>query len=244
MTYVIVGASAGLGRALATQFAAAGHDLILVASDERDLLALVADLTIKYGVKAIPIAADVSVGDGYLDGIARAGHDMGGIDGLLFPLGASLAEDDCSYDPVRAAWITQVNYGSVVSGVTRLLPSLLSRPRASVVGFGSVAALRGRHRNVTYAAAKRALQTFFESLRHRCAGSPLKIQFYVLGYMDTELARGLRSPIPKGNVNALSREVLRRLDRDLGVVYYPRFWKPLSLVVRGIPWWVFRRLDA
>ena len=52
----------------------------------------------------------------------------------------------------------------------------------------------GRSRNVAYSAAKRALASFFESLRHAFADSGVVVQFYVLGYMDTELAAGIQSP--------------------------------------------------
>ena len=58
MTYLVVGASAGVGRGLAARFAAAGHDLVLVASDERDLAAMAADLgihpvVVKYSVSGV-----------------------------------------------------------------------------------------------------------------------------------------------------------------------------------------------
>src|SRR5438552_11956083 len=106
MTYVIIGASAGVGRALAVRFASAGHDLILVSSDERDLHATTADLRIRYGVRACSIPADVSNDDSYLDQIASAANEMGGMDGLLFPIGANAPTDDCSFAPVRVKWLT------------------------------------------------------------------------------------------------------------------------------------------
>ena len=74
-------AAAGVGRALAACFAAAGHDQILVSSDERDLRAMTADLMIRYRVRACPVAADVSDGDCYLERIASAANEMGGMDG-------------------------------------------------------------------------------------------------------------------------------------------------------------------
>jgi NAD(P)-dependent dehydrogenase (short-subunit alcohol dehydrogenase family) len=148
-----VPAAAGVGRALAACFASAGHDLILVSSDERDLRAMTADLMIRYRVRACPVAADVSDGDCYLERIASAANEMGGMDGLLFPIGAVAATDDCTFDIDRVAW-------------------------------GSVAAVRGRRRNVAYSAAKRALQSFFESLRHACVGSSVTVQFYVHARLD------------------------------------------------------------
>ena len=89
MTYAIIGASAGVGRALASAFAAAGHDLVLVSSDERDLRALTSDLAIRHGARVTAIAADVNDGDGYLDRVAAAVRTLGALDGMLFPLGAT-----------------------------------------------------------------------------------------------------------------------------------------------------------
>jgi len=241
--YVIFGASAGVGRALAVSFASAGHDLILVSSDECDLRAMTNDLVIRYGVRVHHVAADVSDGDSYLDRIASAAHERGGMDGLLFPIGALAASDDCSFDPDRVAWLTRVNYDSIVCAATRFLPDLMTRPQATLVAFGSVAALRGRRRNVVYAAAKRALQSFFESLRHACAGSSVTVQFYVLGYMDTALAAGVRTSIPRGDPDILSARVLQNLGRDVGVVYYPSFWRPAAAMLRHTPWWIFKRTN-
>src|SRR4030095_13471159 len=201
------------------------------------------DLVIRYGVNVVFVAAELADGDGYLDRITEAANEMGGIGGMLFPVGANVSLDDCTFDPERVAWITRVNYEAVVSAVTRFLPELTTRSQSTIVAFGSVAAVRGRGRNVAYSAAKRALQTFFESLRHTCSQSRVNVQFYVLGYMDTGLARNLRSLTRKGDAHALCRKVLRNLHRDIGVVYYPSFWAVLSIVIRRMPWWIFKRMS-
>ena len=72
MTYVVVGASSGLGRALAEEFAAAGHDLVIVSSDKRDLLALASDLTFRNSVRIVPVEADLGGEDSYLRPIVDA----------------------------------------------------------------------------------------------------------------------------------------------------------------------------
>ena len=94
MTYVIVGASAGVGRALATRFAAAGHDLVLVASDERDLRATAADLAIRHGVRTRCVAADAARDPRCAERITAAAVELGGLDGALFPIGAVSPADD------------------------------------------------------------------------------------------------------------------------------------------------------
>jgi len=242
MTYVIVGASAGLGRALARRFATAGHDLIVVSSDQRDLAAVAADLSIRYGVRVVPVAADVGTEDAYLDRVAAAADALGGIDGLLFPVGAVSPHDDGNLDPQMVEWLTRVNFLSVVFAVTRFLLILQSRPRAVIVGFGTIAATRGRSANAVYSAAKRALESYFESLRHVSAGSNVRVQFYILGYLNTNLAFGIPTLFPKADPDILSARVLRNLERNIGVVYYPDFWRYACAVLRRVPWVLFKRI--
>ncbi len=124
MIYAIIGASAGVGRALTSAFAAAGHDLVLVSSDERDLRALSSDLTIRHGTRVTTIAADVNDGDGYLDRVADAAARLGALDGMLFPLGATAEDDDGRFDPGLVGALNRVNYEAVVSAATRFLPEL------------------------------------------------------------------------------------------------------------------------
>jgi short-subunit dehydrogenase len=242
VTYVVVGASAGLGRALATRLAAAGHSLVLVASDPRDVGAVAADLRIRYRVPVTAVPADVAADDGYLDRVAAAADALGGVDGLLFPIGANAPGDDGSLDAAAATRLWRANFLVAAAAAARFLPELRRRPRAVIVGFGSVAAARGRGANVVYAAAKRALESLFESLRHACAGSSVLVQFYVLGYLDTQLAFGVRTPLPKADPGRLSERVLAGLDRDVGVVYYPAVWRLVCALLRRVPWVLYRRL--
>jgi NAD(P)-dependent dehydrogenase (short-subunit alcohol dehydrogenase family) len=188
----------------------------------------------------VPVAADVGSGDAYLDHIAAAADVLGGISGLLFPIGAVSPNDDGSLDPHMVEWLTRVNFLSVVSAVARFLLTLRSQPRATIVGFGTVAATRGRSVNTVYSAAKRALESYFESLRYIFADSNVRVQFYVLGYLDTNLAFGIPTLIPKANPDILSARVLRNLERNIGVVYYPAFWRFACAVLRQVPWVLFK----
>jgi len=241
VTYLVVGASAGLGRSLAGRFAAAGHDLVIVSSDERDLSVTAFDLSTRYGVQVASVAADLGRDDAYLERLEAALASLGDPDGFLFPIGMVVPGDSCRLDLETATRLARVNFLSVVGIVSRFLPTLRSRPRAVIVGFGSVAATRGRSANAVYAASKRALQSFFESLRHACVDTPVIVQFYILGYIDTNLAFGVRTLLPKANADRLSARVLRDLDRDVGVVCYPPFWRPVGAALRLVPWSLFKR---
>jgi short-subunit dehydrogenase len=243
VNYLIVGASAGLGRALSYRLAEVGSNLIVVASDDRDLNALASDVTIRFQTEVRPVSLDMGNHEGMEDSIMDTVTQMGGIDGILCPIGTVDSQDRLPYVPDIATRITQTNYLSLVSVITILWPHLIQRPRAVVVGFGSIAATRGRRNNIAYSAAKRALKSFFESLRHTAVGTQVVVQYYVLGYLNTNLAFGHKTLLPKGNVNILSRRVVNDLYRDVGVRYYPKFWRYVCAVLKIVPWPLFKRIN-
>ncbi len=243
MTAVVVGASAGLGRALSDTLAAAGHDLLVVSSDERDLAGLAADLRIRHGVKVMAVALDLGAEHPEFARVRQAARELGGADALLLPVGWTAPVDDASTHADVAARLLRTNFLSVAALVAELLPELRSRARASVVGFGSVAAVRGRRTNMAYAASKRALQTWFEGLRHASATGPVRVSFYVLGYLDTNLAFGRRTPLPRADPGRLAQRVVRDLGRE-GVVYYPRAWRLVCAVLRVMPFPLYKHLKS
>jgi short-subunit dehydrogenase len=244
VTAVVVGASAGLGRELAGQLAAAGHDLVVVSSDARDLEALSSDLRIRHGVRVVALPLDLGGELSGVERLAEAAAELGGPDALLLPVGWAATSDDATLDPVLAERLVRTNFLSVAAVVGRFLPELQRRPRASVVGFGSVAAARGRGANVFYAASKRALETYFESLRHACAGTPVRVSFYVLGYLDTNLAFGRRTLLPRADPARLAARVVRDLGRCEGVRYHPRAWRLVAAALPLVPFSVYRRLKV
>lgn len=242
MTAVVVGASAGLGRALTEALAAAGHDLVVVSSDPRDLEALASDLRIRHGVKLAVVPLDLGGEPSGLDLLTQAAGDLGGPDALLLPIGWTAAVDDATLGPALTERLVRTNFLSVTAVVAELLPQLKKRPHASVIGFGSVAAARGRGANMAYAASKRALQTWFEGLRHACAGTSVEVRFYVLGYLDTSLAFGRRTLLPRADPSRLAARVVRDIGRGGGIVYYPPAWRLVGALLPLVPFFVFKRL--
>jgi short-subunit dehydrogenase len=242
MTILIVGGSAGLGRDLASKFAQAGHNLILLARDDRDLSALAADLKIKYQIQVTTIAVDLGSDNSYLDRLAGIVKANLPLDGLLFPIGAVLSSDKINIPSDETSWLMKVNFTEIVNIINRLLPLMENNSRGVIIGFGSIAAIRGRGNNMVYSAAKRALQSYFESLRHTLSDSKIVVQYYVLGYLDTTQTIGLRTLFPIGKTDYLSQRVFNGCEKDVGVVYYPRYWRLISVLLRLLPWNVYQRI--
>ena len=242
MNLILVGASAGLGRALADKLAAAGHNLLLVASNKEDLDALAADLQIRHQVKAITAAWRLKADKESVEKVQFAAKEFAQIDGLLFPIGYSQSDDDGSLQALDIERIVDSNLSVIMALTAVYLPEIIQRGAGLLVFFGSVAAERGRSSNIAYAAAKRGLLSFYESIRHRCASTDVRVQYYQLGYLKTAQTLGKKLPFPAADPADAAAHIVSRLKSGSFFSYYPGFWCLICLALRLTPWFIFKKL--
>jgi short-subunit dehydrogenase len=239
---LIVGASAGVGRALAGALAKKGHHLFLVASDGEDLKALSSDLHIRYGVKVEWEAVDLS----RLDAPQLKHHffeKFGELDNLFLIAGLSnMNKDFAQLDPDEAHRLMQVNFEAPVALSLAFLEGLKERPSANLVGIGTVASARGRSQNTVYAAAKRGCEFFFEGLAQSLADSALNVQFYRFGFIDTSMNTSEGGLIPKWSPEKTAEAIVANLGKEIPMAYLPSWWRWIMLVFRSIPWFLFRKM--
>ncbi|WP_440246702.1 SDR family NAD(P)-dependent oxidoreductase [Dokdonella sp.] len=241
MTAVVVGASSGLGRVIATELAQRGHALLLVASDARDIEAVGADLRIRYGSTVRTLALDLAREADPGARVAAALDGLPPLESLLLPAGVSRPDDDLGLDASRIGELLAINLHAPLAIVHGLLPRL-RETRGVVVVFSSIAAVRGRSRNVVYSAAKRGIESLAESLRHRYTPAELRVQVYRLGFLATNLTHGLDLPTAAAPPAAIARIVVGRLQRGSGLWYLPLRFALIAAAVRLLPWPLFRRM--
>ena len=112
-----------------------------------------------------------------------------------------------------------------------------------MIGLGSVAGDRGRASNFIYGMAKAGFERFLEGLAHKYAGSPIRILIVKPGLVDTPMTAG----IPKGGFlwstpDRVAGDIVKAVARGKRRIYTPWFWQFIMLIIRWLPWFVFRRL--
>ncbi len=240
MTFIIVGASAGLGRALTEKFASEGNDLIIISSELKDVDAIKCDLENRFDVKIFTIQMMFQKNELDFSEFDKIIKNVGDIDGILLPIGHSDPEDNPHVDESRIYNIFNINLVNVCIFINHCL-KIIKNKNMTITGFGSISAIRGRKRNSTYAAAKRGLECYFESLRH--SESKKIIQFYLLGYLKTNLTFGEETVGPRPvEVEKLAIEVFKNISNDFGTKFYPKIWIPLMTMVRFMPWGFFKKI--
>ena len=241
MTYVIVGGSAGVGRALAEKYASEGKHLVVISQDYRDSEALAKHLRIVHKTTAVALEIDLSNGELSYEKVDAALTGLPPLAGVLVPAGLNDDADKVGLADSILETITRVNYLAPCKIINHLLP-VLRKTSGSVIGFGSIAATRGRSKNAGYAAAKNALNSYFESLQHDLINSTIVVQFYVLGYVDTNLAFAQKLLFPRVKPEDVADYVLAH-NGVSGRFFFPRYWRPVCAIVRWLPWIIFKRLS-
>ena len=242
MNYLIVGASSGLGRDLAYTLSKNSHDLILISRDKRDLDAIKSDIENKYKTKINSYEVDLSSKDSVISFLDNNEIKLSTIDGVLFPIGMMSENDSITKIKSEIDQINNANFLSIVKFLEKIIPIFKEKQKGTVVGFGSVASSLGREKNIIYTASKRALNSYFESLSAACINSNINIQFYILGYLDTNLAFDKNLILPKASTKQLATKVFENMSKKDIKKYYPSWWGLISYFISLIPFFIIKKL--
>lgn len=240
MSYLIVGASSGLGRDIAYEFAKKKEDLILISRDSRDLMAIKSDLINLYNTNIQTFELDIANMETVEQFINDNEKNFKFIKGIICAAGMINTEDSVGNDRKKIQSLLSTNFSSISFLISKLIDKIDLTYKISVISFGSVSGLLGRKHNTYYAASKRALSSFFESLSFSEKSENLNIQFYILGYLDTNLAFGKNLALPKGSTKKLAVKVYKNRNDKFQIIYYPHIWFYISLILRVIPFFLLR----
>ena len=240
MIYLILGASSGLGKELVYVLAKNLNDLIIISRDEKDLSAIKSDLQIKFKINVKYFVVDASSYDEIKKFLHSNLNLLTEIKGMLFPVGMMEEKDDILNDMSVSNNLIQANMGVVAYFLSKIFPIFMKNNKGVIVGFGSISSTIGRNVNTVYAASKRGLESLFESLSITALNSELKIQFYNIGYLDTNLSYGKKLLLPKGSTKKLAKIVYKNLNKNYKKIYYPSWWAIIVAIIKIIPFFLIR----
>jgi len=188
MTALITGASGGIGLELARLFAAAKHDLVLVARSEDKLASVSADLARAHGVQARPLPADLADPIAPPRIFAALDEQNITIDVLVnnAGFGAHGKFDEIPYDV--AARMIQVNIAALTHLTRLFLPGMLARRSGRILNVASTAAYVPGPFMAVYYASKAFVLSFTEALAEETQGAGVTVTALVPGATATDFA--------------------------------------------------------
>jgi NAD(P)-dependent dehydrogenase (short-subunit alcohol dehydrogenase family) len=195
---VVMGASAGVGRAAVREFAARGADVGLIARGE-ERLANAAQEVRDAGRRACVAPADVASADQVEAAARQIEDDLGPIEVWVNVAMAAVLAEVWKCTPEEYLRVTQVTYLGSVHGMQAALRRFRPRNRGVIVQVGSALSRRGIPLQSTYCASKHAIKGFCDSLRAELLheGSEVKVALVQLPGVNTPQFDWVRTRLRK-----------------------------------------------
>jgi decaprenylphospho-beta-D-erythro-pentofuranosid-2-ulose 2-reductase len=238
-----LGATRGMGRALARLMAERGDALALLGRSSDDLERSARDLEVRAGRGTVATApCDLERPDTFAPALAAARAALGGLDAVVVTAGLFASQDKLEGDAELARRLLVVDFAHTVAFCEEARRLLLAGGGGTLCAFSSVAGERGRKPVILYGAAKAGLTRYLEGLDHKFRAQGLKVVCVKPGFVKTSMTDGLTPPPFAGEPDDVARRVLKAIDRGEPVVYAPAMWRWVMLVIRNLPRFVMRRI--
>lgn len=184
----ITGASSGIGRALATEVARAGGN-VLLSSRREAILSEVAAECRQFGGRVDTLPFDLGDTETLRNISEEAARHMGGrIDILCNIAGVGMRGTALNTDLDTAQRVMNIDFWGATELTRAVMPGMIARGSGQIVFLTSVLGKFGAPHRSFYSAAKHALHGWGESLREETPGTGVNITFLVPGWVKTEIS--------------------------------------------------------
>ena len=235
--YWLVGASEGLGAALAHQLARAGVEVIVSARSQDKLDALVAELLGNASSQLVDVSDSASV--------ASAAKAVGDVDGVVFLAGVYWPMKSQEWDAEKAEAMVDINFTGAVRVMGAVMPMMQERGTGHLVITGSLSGFRGLPGAIGYAASKAGTMALAESMYADLRAKDIDVQLANPGFIKTRLTEknDFKMPFIMEPDDA-AREMFELMNSDRFKKSFPRVFSWVFRLSQFMPDWMYYRLFA
>ena len=177
--YWLVGASDGLGAALARRMSAAGAHVIVSARSEDKLRDLVDSLPNKGSYQTVDVSDDQSV--------AKAAAAVGQLDGVVFLAGVYWPFGADEWDADQATAMADINFTGLMRVMGQVVPAMVARDQGHIVITSSLTGFRGLPGSIGYTASKAGTMSLAECMYADLRRTGVDVQVVNPGFIKTQL---------------------------------------------------------
>lgn len=233
--YWLVGASDGLGAALAKSLSRAGAEVIVSARSEEKLSALVAELPGKASFQTIDVSDN--------DSVIAAAQAVGEVDGVVFLAGVYWPFGAKEWHAEQANAMADINFTGLMRVMGQVVPVMVARDHGHIVITSSLTGFRGLPGSIGYTASKAATMSLAECMYADLRKTGIDVQVVNPGFIKTQLTEKNNFTMPFiMETDAAAREVFEHMNTDKFKKSFPWLF---SLVFRGanfLPDWLYYRI--
>ncbi len=235
---LITGASAGLGRGMALEFAARGRDLALCARRLDRLEELRSEIRRRHpGVRVAIRALDVNEHDQVFVVFRELADELGGLDRVIVNAGIGKGVPIGTGNVAANLKTVNTNFVAALVQCEAAVELFRAANAGHLVTIASVAAIRGLPRAQTvYAATKAGLASLTEGIRADLWDTPIRVSAIFPGYIESDISSGSRKRPFLVDTGTGCRALVRAIESEKPRAFVPRWpWAPIAMLMRHIP---------
>lgn len=238
---VIVGASSGIGAALARQFAADGYTIGIAARRTERLNSIAEEVPSRAHVATMDVTAPQSAREQFRQLVS----EMERVDVVVIAAGVGPANPGLEWNPDRKT--IEVNVRGFAALATAAIDHFETRTTTEdgqdghLVGISSVAAHAGSRRVPAYHASKAFVSTYLQGLRLRQSSRDTDVVITTIepGFVDTRLSY---SDFWECSPETAACQIIRAIEKGRSHVYVTRRWRVIGWLLDLLPESLLRRL--
>jgi NADP-dependent 3-hydroxy acid dehydrogenase YdfG len=241
-TLLITGASSGIGRALAYEYAKSGAQIALCARRQGEL-----DITLE-GVKqrggsGIAIPLDVTDPAAVRAAVEHADRELGSLDMVIANAGFGDMRHASRLQYGDVAKMLRTNVDGAIATLLAAVPIMLAHGSGHLVGITSLAGRRALPKSAAYCASKAAISVFLESLRIDLRPAGIRVTDVQPGFVATAAVQRENHPTPfLWTPEEAAQTIASRLERGPRTIAFPWPLVLLTALGRSLPGALYERI--
>ena len=245
-TILITGASSGLGRGMAREFAAIGRNLALCARRTDRLEELKQELESKHqGIKVSVRALDVLNYEQVFEVFKAFKEEFGSIDRIIVNAGMGKGQ------PLGTGYFwanrqtAETNFVAALAQCEAAMEIFRAQNDGHLVMISSMSAMRGMPKNLTtYAATKAGVASLTEGIRAEMIGKPIKVSTIYPGYIRSEINEKVKNTPFMVDTETGCRLLVHAIEKESAEACVPRWpWVVMGFLMRNLPLKMISRMS-
>lgn len=239
---LILGATSSLAQHIALEIITADDHVALAARDKTELRIIASNVRAR---------CSATVSELFFDALDFSGHSAFhqsvknaiGVPDLVIIASGALGDQLAARTNENAiADIGASNFLGIATGLAGVIADMEKLGRGHIILLSSVAGDRGRASNYIYGAAKAGASAYFAGLRARLHPANVRVTTAKLGFVDTQMVFGMQGAFLVAKPEWIAKRIHDIIKKPRDVVYLPRFWRLIMLLIRLTPETIFKRL--
>lgn len=243
---LIIGGTSAIAEHCARQWLSQGAtEVILVGRSKEKLERTVNDLQVRF-----PSAVIYSQEADFLSTLSiqqcvDQAYSTSAIDIALVAHGTLPDQVQCENELDVAKQAIDINALSPVLFAEAILNKMIQLNTGKLAVIGSVAGDRGRKSNYVYGASKALIDKYLEGIQHRLAliGSNVTASLVKPGPTATPMTADISGKGKLASPEQVAKEIVHGISKNKRVIYTPAKWAIIMLIIRHLPFFIFKKMD-